>query len=338
MELIDRYVQAVGFWLPKRQKQDIMNELREDIRSQVEEREAGLGRSLNDFEIAGLLKERGRPVIVAGRYLPQQYLIGPVLFPVYNLVLKLVLLLYVGPWLLVWVGMFIFAPRWRYERLHGAGLLSDWSTWWGIAIATFGIITAVFAILERVQARKNFLDNWNPLDLPKLSREKRKSPRVKAMVDAAVTSVFIVSWLSLPHFAREMFGEFGGVFKLATEWQQSYWPVLGLMLLTLAHQMATLARPQWPWVRPGGQLVVNALYLQIVFALLNVRPALILLNPAANQDRYGEMATILNKVVYIWLLMMVVGMLIACLVNAVQLALRLRRAQNESQPLASSAM
>jgi hypothetical protein len=32
MELIERYLQAVNFWLPKRQKHDIINELSEDIR------------------------------------------------------------------------------------------------------------------------------------------------------------------------------------------------------------------------------------------------------------------------------------------------------------------
>jgi hypothetical protein len=39
MELLDRYLQAVKFWLPKAQKQDIIEELSEDIRSQVEEKE-----------------------------------------------------------------------------------------------------------------------------------------------------------------------------------------------------------------------------------------------------------------------------------------------------------
>src|SRR5215813_5090171 len=39
-ELLDRYVHAVGFWLPKKQKADIMAELSEDLRSQIEEKEA----------------------------------------------------------------------------------------------------------------------------------------------------------------------------------------------------------------------------------------------------------------------------------------------------------
>ena len=40
MELLDRYLQAVRFWLPKAQRDDIAAELSEDIRSQIEERES----------------------------------------------------------------------------------------------------------------------------------------------------------------------------------------------------------------------------------------------------------------------------------------------------------
>ena len=38
-DLIDRYLQAVGFWLPRDQKQDILAEISEDLRSQLEDRE-----------------------------------------------------------------------------------------------------------------------------------------------------------------------------------------------------------------------------------------------------------------------------------------------------------
>ena len=38
MELLNRYVQAVKFWLPSSQQDDIAAELSEDIRSQIEAR------------------------------------------------------------------------------------------------------------------------------------------------------------------------------------------------------------------------------------------------------------------------------------------------------------
>ena len=48
MEMIDRYLQAVKFALPQAQREDIIKELRDNILSQIEERESGLGRPLNE--------------------------------------------------------------------------------------------------------------------------------------------------------------------------------------------------------------------------------------------------------------------------------------------------
>src|SRR5262249_2204644 len=84
MDLFHRYFHAVNIRLPKAQKQDIIAELSEDIRSQIDEKEAALGRKLTETEVEAILKQLGRPVMVANRYLPQQYLIGPLLFPVYK--------------------------------------------------------------------------------------------------------------------------------------------------------------------------------------------------------------------------------------------------------------
>src|SRR2546427_8606283 len=91
-ELVERYLQAVRFWLPKAQQEDILAELSEDLRSQIEEKETELGRPLDEAEMAAILKRCGSPIVVASRFQSQQYLIGPALFPVYKFVLKMVLL------------------------------------------------------------------------------------------------------------------------------------------------------------------------------------------------------------------------------------------------------
>src|ERR1700738_488819 len=105
MQLLERYLQAVKFWLPKEQKEDIVAELSEDIHSQIDEKEAELGRKLNEGELESLLNKRGRPILVANRYLPQQHWIAPVLFPIYLLVLKIVMLCYVVPWTVTWIAL-----------------------------------------------------------------------------------------------------------------------------------------------------------------------------------------------------------------------------------------
>src|SRR5439155_15304481 len=122
MELIERYLQAVKFWLSKNQRQDIIAELSEDIHSQIEERESALGRKLTDDDVEQILKQRGRPLLVAEKYLPQKSLIGPVLFPAYRFVLKLALLCYLVPWAAVWIGLVVLNPSYRSHPqayIHG---------------------------------------------------------------------------------------------------------------------------------------------------------------------------------------------------------------------------
>jgi hypothetical protein len=65
MELLNRYLHAVRFWLPKPQQQDIIAELGEDLRSQIEDREAQLGHPLDEDGVAVILQQRGHPMLVA---------------------------------------------------------------------------------------------------------------------------------------------------------------------------------------------------------------------------------------------------------------------------------
>src|SRR5258705_1820297 len=110
MELLDRYLQAVQFFLPKKHKADIIAELSEDLHSQIEEKETELGRTLTESEVEAILKRCGSPWEVASRYLPQRYLIGPTLFPAYQFFLGILLLGCVVPRFLVWIGFLIFDP------------------------------------------------------------------------------------------------------------------------------------------------------------------------------------------------------------------------------------
>ena len=62
MQLLDRYLQAVRFFLPRR-NQDIVRELSENLLSQIEDREESLGRPLSEDEQADLLRRHGHPMV-----------------------------------------------------------------------------------------------------------------------------------------------------------------------------------------------------------------------------------------------------------------------------------
>ena len=68
MQLLDRYLTAVKFWLPQKHREDIADELTANLQSEIDDRAAELGRPLNDDEVAALLKQHGSPILVASRY------------------------------------------------------------------------------------------------------------------------------------------------------------------------------------------------------------------------------------------------------------------------------
>src|SRR5580704_19474421 len=95
MDLLGRYLKSVASALPAAQKDDIIKELSENIRSQMEDKEGELGRPLNETEVETILKQHGHPLLVASRYRQDQrslafgrQWIGPVLFPFYVRVLQ----------------------------------------------------------------------------------------------------------------------------------------------------------------------------------------------------------------------------------------------------------
>src|SRR5271165_7025450 len=89
MELLDRYLEAVRRHLPWKRQDDIIAELRANLEAQAEEREASLGRPITEAEAQEWVRHLGPPFLMAARYGPQQYLIGPGLYPTFRYVLRL---------------------------------------------------------------------------------------------------------------------------------------------------------------------------------------------------------------------------------------------------------
>lgn len=284
MELIDRYLQAVEFWLPKQQKHDIVAELSEDIHAQVEERESELGRSLNQSEVEALLKQRGAPVLVANRYLPQEHLIGPLLFPIYRFVLKIVALCYLVPWVLVWIGLTIYGPvnpagpgQHTWSVTFGA----LWGSFWLTTIFSLGIVTLVFAVLERVHAKTRFLENWNPRRLPPV-RNPNQIPRSSSVIELVVNLVFYAWWAGCMT-SPIVFEGAGLRISLSPLWPYFYWGFLLLALGNAALAGANLLRPYMTRLRATLRLLGDsagaALFCWLLkanvlvgFAMANVPP------------------------------------------------------------------
>src|ERR1700722_17305257 len=88
MELVERYLQAIGQYLPADSRNDILAELRSELLEQMDARAEEWGRPLDEADVAALLRVHGKPEAIALRYLPQRSLIGPAVFPFFLLTLR----------------------------------------------------------------------------------------------------------------------------------------------------------------------------------------------------------------------------------------------------------
>ena len=276
MELLDRYLHAVKFWLPRQQQDDIIAEISEDLRSQIEDREGELGRKLDDNEVAALLRKRGRPLLVANGYLPQHSLIGPVYFPIYLLVLKIAALCFLVPRILVLIGFFIFDPKYHTEGV-GALIVRTWSELWFGGFVTFGIVTLVFAVLERTQAKSGWLEKWDPLKLPKV-KETRRIPRASSVFEV-VFGIIVVMWLVELATSGILLNQTNIHIALTAAGREFVWVVTAMSLFGVGMSTVNMFRPFWTKARLALR-VVQDLVSTLVFGLMARAGALIILSGA----------------------------------------------------------
>jgi hypothetical protein len=255
MDLIDRYLGAVRRNLPARGADDIVAELRDALASRVEEREERLGRPLTDEEGRTLVKDFGHPLVVAGRYRRQQWLIGPDVFPFYLMVVRIVLLAVAGVQAAIGLVRLLLGDGEPIQiLLTTAGGLAT-SLLFSLAIVTF-----LFVVLERSGFPKEHLQIWNPAQLADLEEERQG--QWEAAAEVAFTIAFLLWWAGVFHLP---YAAGGADFRIepAPVFAGLYWPILVLASVRLVHNLIQWLRPRWTLVRAvvGGLTAVGGLVL-----------------------------------------------------------------------------
>jgi hypothetical protein len=262
MELLERYLQAVRFLLPKKQRHDVDRELSEDLRSLVEEKEAELGRRLNEDELAVLLKRFGHPVVLALRYQQGRYLIGPAVFPLYWLAARSVLGILAVVHILLPVMFFVFAGE-PPERIVGVFLRFP-----GVALPVLAWITLGFAILETPvvwSAIERSLSRWRPQSLPPIVKEEpARPPSVAGLVLGALLSAW---WLAGLQFPTLLLGPAADYIRFGPIFYRLYVPMAVVAIARLALGWFRLARPHCTIPLRMGGLFVDALDLVVLYLL-----------------------------------------------------------------------
>ncbi len=288
MALVDRYLQAVKFWLPRKQKDDIIAELSEDLRSQIEDQEAELGRKLSDAEVEPILKRCGSPMAVAERYLPQRSLIGPALFPIYSVVIRALIFYFLLPWLLLWLGITIFSADFRADH-PGAALFASLEPWWLACTYSLFFNTLVFALLDRSQARSHLVNDWNPRALPP-ERDPNRISRGATLFELTITVATLALWVQFDTFHR-VFHIFGLTITLSSYWPYFFWGLAVLTLAGIGLSCLNLSTARWTRLSASLRLVIDCCAWGLIYCLFRAN----LLQSLSGSD--GSSTEALDKLV-----------------------------------------
>jgi hypothetical protein len=262
MEHIDRYLQAVNLALPRKQRTDVIKELSDEILSQVEEKESVLGRPLTEDEQAALLKQIGHPALVAGRYRKQQYLIGPVVFPIYWIVLR---------WVLV-VVVFAMSIGSVMLSVTGAGLAAVLGSLARLPLAiitTFASVTIACALLDYFQAKFDLFSNWDARKLPKLSKTQKQPSTTESIAAIIFTAIFGIWWLVGLKHQFLIFGPGIAYVRFGPVWQSVYPLFVVSIVAEMVRHAIALLRPGWENGRLAITVFHRAISLLVLYFLIN---------------------------------------------------------------------
>lgn len=263
MDLVERYLQAVRFFLPRNQQDDIMRELSENLMSEIEDRQDELGRALDEREQVDILRRHGHPMLVGGRYRSRQQLIGPVVFPIYIVVLP------------VAVAVTLLAsaiPASVMAALHGEPLRQALQALLAFplrALIVFGATTLAFAALDIVQSRVTLIHEWDPRKLPKVMRPDYQIPRAGTACELLLVSACLV-WLLLARRAPYLIlGPASAFLAAAPIWRVVYVPIVFLTLATAALHAVNFVRPYWTKSRSVMRMAISGASFVLFVVLVN---------------------------------------------------------------------
>ena len=311
MELVDRYLKTVGSYLPAAQKDDIIKELSENLRSEIEDKEAEFGRPLSEAEQEAVIKPHGHPLLVAGRYRQNhrslafgRQWIGPVLFPFYIKVLSINLGISCTVVLTVFVALFAGGRSITFSDVASAFFLQ--------LVIQFGIVTFIFTMLDRHLTK--FPNRWDARKSEQLKypeflqahawRNAQRVPRLESISQIIASAVFL-GWLRAAQKSPFLiFGPAAAIFRLAPLWHQAYAPFALIILVGMVQAGINLLRPDWIRFRSAMRAGMSAMVLVGVCFLVRAREWVILASPAGSASGdYRHAMEIINHSIY-WSLLL----------------------------------
>jgi hypothetical protein len=277
--LIDRYVAEVGRYLPEKSRADIEAEIRSTLEDMLEDRSQEVDRPVDDAMVVEVLEEFGSPAKVAASYMPERYLIGPRMYPIFMTILKIVLAV------VFVIGLFQIGFTLSQGSAVPGGLLGALGeTVGGVVlslITAFGNLALTFAIIERVvpnlDEKTEKAEKWDPRLLPEISP---KTERVDVPGIIGET-VFIVAGILLFNFYPRIIQ--GGAlidgqwvsFPVLSNAFFTYLPWFNILwALQLVMNAVLLRQGNWQPATRVFSIIVNVFEVVLTYAML-VGPSIV---------------------------------------------------------------
>ncbi len=331
--LIDTYVSEVGRRLPGKNRADIQAEIRSILQDMLEERSQKTGKPVDEEMTLEVLKEYGAPEKIAATYQGERYLIGPRLYPIFMLVLRIVLIV-TGVLAAIGLGIALshtVFPTWAaVETIIKA--IGNYAT--SIMIA-LGNIVFIFAILEwalfragaKVEIKGVPLDKeWDPRTLARIStpNQVKMGETIVEIIGCFAAIVIFNFYPQIIGFTPSMNSLVGSGNLAAGLGNLTFVPLLSqafftfvpyltaVWVLTILLNIVLLRMGYWNVVTRLFLICLNIVNIVIAAALL-AAPSLLAVTAASlttalgDADAAGILMTLLNQVVRVVLWITIIG-------------------------------
>lgn len=315
--------------LPWERQDDIIAELRANLEAQLEDRQQEVGHTLTAEEAKAWVGQLAAPAIMAGRYRRQQYLIGPGLFPIYSLVLRMVTF-----WVFIITVIVNAISVFMHPWSAGAVPEAIVDVCFVLLLNAAGI-TVVFAALEYAGLHHpewipqivQQQCKWDLNALPPVAavtRGKRRS-LTHAIIDAAAHTLMLCWLFLLPRYPVLILGP--GAFAvdalpytLAPVIMTFYWAVVALNVVQLVWKLVDLYTGAWRGERKLEHFAIKLMgIIPLIIALRAPgRIWVVLKDPAEEFAKYGTQLAQINQAVFI-------GLRIVMIIAVITVALELGR-------------